>query len=414
MGEAIMASVGRSGVLPGLKWKLQTRIYTTNGTFVVPGNIKNNEIKVMCYGGGGGCYQTANQWDYAYTASKRGGGGGGWMNVKVFTNINALESISINIGKGGQQGATAAATSGGTTFFGKYLSANGGEAGNFGTYGAKGGNGGSGGGAGGKAYYSGDANGGTGFQFGGGGAGGQVRIDFSGSLGSLTATNLIGNGYLSISGNGGIYGGSGGGRAYYEYSAAIGGQDSMQMWYYTKQCYGGSYGGNGGICNNGNNGKPITIDFFNYNLLKDSLVNNPIGGKVGINKYSGGGGGGGYGGAGGSGGNSIRSGKILAFGGCGGGGGYGANGGNGFTVDNISNIPTGVFTTYGYSNASLIGGGGGGGYGGKGADGWLGVGGGGGGYGPSNYGAGGGGSAINGGYGKDGICIIQYYEMVME
>lgn len=413
MGEAIMASVGRSGILPGLKWKLQTRIYTKNDTFVVPGNIKNNEIRVMCYGGGGGSITIANQWDYAYSGSKRGGGGGGWMNTKIFTNINSLASIKITIGKGGQHGGTAAPGAGGTTFFGSYLSANGGQAGGYGNA-ASGGNGGSGGGAGGKAQYTGDANGGRGFQFGGGGAGGQALIDASTPVDNLTPTSVIGNGYLSISGNGGPYGGSGGGRAYYEYSAATPGQDSIQMWYYTKQCYGGTYGGNGGICKNGNSGKYITTDFFNFDLLKNSLINNPIGGRTGINKYSGGGGGGGYGGAGGNGGNSIGSGRILALGGCGGGGGYGANGGNGFTVDNISNIPTSVFTTYGVSNVSLIGGGGGGGYGGKGADGWFGVGGGGGGYGPSNYGAGGGGSAINKGYGKDGICIVQYYEMVME
>ena len=119
---------------------LQTELITNTRVWQMPGGIVNNTIHVRIFGGGGGG-------NYA------GGGGGGWMNNADITIIPG-ENVIITIGDGGTQN-----NSGGTTSFGRYLSANGGEA----PYLANGGNGGSGG--------YGQDNGGIGYQFGGGGSG---------------------------------------------------------------------------------------------------------------------------------------------------------------------------------------------------------------------------------------------------
>ena len=443
MGEAIMASVGRSGVLPGPKWKLQTRIYTSNGQFTVPGNIKNNEIKVICYGGGGGaCNDGSYYWTWGWTAG--GGGGGGFMTMKTFTNINSLEIININIGPGGTGGSIGG--TGGTTFFGKYLSAIGG----YGAQGRasqyrdgqmKGGSGGSGGGGG---YGGGYANGGDGMQFGGGGSSLYAVSNYLGPSAAykeyFTGKRLIYNNELyGAGGNGGRYGGGGGcggirvevnGYANENYSSdgssyfnnqlySIGGRGGCiydnEYNIYSKIIGYSGLGGNGGsYTKEPENGSKI-IDKNDNDLIDNNInfINLGHKGSIDSQLYSGiggYGGGGGYGGCGGKGGGSIShnlsthdgisSYNAILFGSGGGGGGYGANGGNGYKPGQSEDFPSG--------------GGGGGGYGGKGADADNKSGGGGGGYGPSNYGAGGGGTAINGSNGKSGVCIIQYYEMVME
>lgn len=391
MGEAIMASVGRSGILPGIKWKLQTRIYTSNGQFTVPSNIRNNELKVMCYGGGSsmsGCSWAGGNYNFC-------GGGGGWMNLKVLNNLNSFTIVNINIGKGGIYNRNnGQPIGGGTTFFGNYISANGGS----------GKNGGSGGGGGviGKTMgsthmeYPG-VDGGVGYQFGGGGGGGGISNVSAYSPSDYYDTNYVmcGNG-----GNGGIFGGGGG----------CGGK----LFNWSDKTFGikNNYGGNGGANGkNGSNGNSINNNYLD-NLENLKFINNNCGGIIDSVYYYGGGGGGGYGGNGGNGGKAYgHTGTIekgsSTVGGGGGGGGYGSKGGD----------------------ANCLAGGGGGGYAGNGADGtspdfsifnndyrspYSIFGGGGGGYGPSNYGAGGGGTAINGNNGKDGICIIQYYEMVIE
>lgn len=417
MGEAIMASVGRSGVLPGIKWKLKTRIYTSNGQFTVPSNIRNNELKVMCYGGGGGALNSP-------TDGSTSGGGGGYMNLKVFNNINSLEIVNINIGKG-------YLGTGGSTMFGKYLSANGGQSGRKydGTRNSLtpiGGNGGSGGGGGPSGSWSYDVGGGGNAEsFGGGGSGGYA-IKLYGNHTQLPtdryeATDPYNvkpdsrqsNFTIAVAGSGGPWGGGGGGLIEFK-EAWIGGGYRTYGLYTKKQGISNGNGGNGGIGNNGNSGNKInnTSLIIDNDLIKN-LLNNPLGGNCVA--YSGGGGGG-YGGAGGMGGGinskiynqSSTYYTLYHIGGCGGGGGYGANGGNGYCYN------AQWASEYFWQSPCGGGGGGGGGFGGKGADGNWTCGGGGGGYGPSNYGAGGGGSAINGAYGKDGICIIQYYEMVVE
>ena len=411
MGEAIMTSA-RGGIGgSGGKYKLQTRIFTSNGTFVVPGNVKNNTFKVMCYGGGG-------------SSDGYCGGGGGYMNIMELNNLQSSVSIPIIIGAGGFRNisnSSVKGNTGGTTTFGSYVSAIGGTGGAMNNYkNSKGGSGGSGGGGGSILY---GANGGDGFQFGGGGAGGD-GFDRSRSGVGYWVYNIR----QYCGGNGGNFGGGGGTTKSYKFNfhCMFDGYDSSDDPIYsidytmentgsnTLIGLGGKYGGNGGY-NNGDSGTEFDIDFLNMQDTSLILSKNSSYGKVGAGNYNnskiaGGGGGGGYGGIGGSGGNGLiiarapySSGNYrmnVGAGGGGGGGGYGANGGNGDA---------------GINSGNGGGGGGGGGYGGKGADAslirYISQGGGGGGYGPSNYGAGGGGTAINGLNGKSGICIIQYYEL---
>lgn len=379
MGEAIMASVGRSGVLPGLKWKLQTRIYTKNDTFVMPGNVRDNEIRVMCYGGGGGVINNT------YT-SISGGGGGGWMNIITLNNINTLQSINITIGKGTR-------STGGTTTFGNYVSANGGRFGNCYTsadrYGTSGGDGGSGGGGGcclDALIGVGEASGGRGYQFGGGGTGGSIYIGINGT--SLppaidSTANQMGDGKnVPKAGNGGKWGG-GGGCSMLVWSSSI-----PPLWcrrYYSNNSkgIGGALGGNGSLTGNGNKG----TDYYDDNTVLDKanfiFTSQSIAGE---GSECIGGAGGGFGGCGGKStgyniailNNAVNSGKfnVIVIGGAGGGGGYCSNGGNGnFNMPTILSV----------SSPQVGGGGGGGGFGGKGADANGNRGGGGGGYGPSNY-----------------------------
>ena len=308
---------------------IKTEIITNNTIWQVPGNcIINKGISVRIFGGGGGY--------------SRGGGGGGYMNNAILTNLNIYDRININIGAGGSG-------SGGTTYFGKYLSANGGQQGTSG-----GGSGGSGGG--GSGFWSPDGpgayDGGDGYQFGGGGGG---HYHYSSSDNSTNG------------GNGGKWGGGGGG-------TRQGGN-------------GGEYGGNGG----GASPKNGTNIFSIENLNMEDLSTMEFKGIGSLNRC---GGGGGYGGCGGYAHYYYDGYGGHYYYGGGGGGGYGANGGNGYDAQS------------GWHAAS---GGGGGGYGGKGADASRMSGGGGGGYGSANYGAGGGGKAVNGTSGMHGVCIIQYY-----
>lgn len=402
MSEAIISRRGSSGgKFIGV---LKTEYVVENVNWVCPAH--NGNISVRIFGGGG-------------ASNGSGGGGGGWMN-NADLNIPAGTMVPVTIGAGGSlayhfylQGF-----SGGTTSFGTYLSANGGEFGGN----ANGGNGGAGGGG---------PNGGIGYQFGGGG----------GSNGGNGGMWGGGGGATSYAGSGGTYGGGGG---------VYGSIYASEAPYY-KGGNGGTYGGGGGGCEcctvgiggtYGGNGGSNAADAENgtntsswtnvYNIGGVLLRGRGLGGTKDIIIKSSanmvvGGGGGGFGGNGGCG--YFYSTYKYTYGG--GGGGYGGDGG-----------PSRNFTEP--SDGSVDGGGGGGGFGGnggwakgggggygRGADGGNGAGGGGGyfsrggnnaggggGYGDGGdagmsggFGAGGGGrtSYINGTIGGSGICIIQYY-----
>ena len=350
MGESLIVRKGSksAGELKNLKIK----IYTKNDNFVVP---KTGSYMVRLFGGGG--------W-----GSQQGGGGSGWMNNGII-NLSKGDIIPITIGQAN------AGKAGGTTFFGSYLSANGGET-------AKaddGGNGGAGGG-GGLSFK----NGGIGYQFGGGGGGGANVCGWKNN------TYYGGSG-----GNGGMWGGGGGCSGY-----GLAGNRQMQSIIYAGNYgIGGLYGGNGGTGEinaiNGVNTIGLGLEYEGYGIA--GTHEETVTWYEYQKSISGGGGGGGYGGNGGRGlkgeCSSNRYGWTM-FKGGGGGGGYGCNGGD---------------SAYGYSDWGSAGGGGGG-YGCNGGDSSGHGGGGGGGYGPEGYGKGGDATIDSDQMNpaKSGICIIQY------
>lgn len=253
MSEAIIAkrNKGDSSGSGGSGTAIYNVEYITeNAVWTMPSNIINNSIYVWIFGGGGGGWAANTNDMYNGYGT---GGGGGWMNNSQLI-ITPGTRISIQLGEGGRSRGiygNSSVSSGGTTSFGSYLSANGGDAGSM----TSGGNGGSGGGGGGRW----NAKGGRGYQFGGGGGwndagqggpwggnGGTRNKYGENGINTSTWTNLIGNdpGGWGISGDylvghdvigfgagGGGFGGNGG---------------KGFATYYPKSCGGGGgYGGDG-------------------------------------------------------------------------------------------------------------------------------------------------------------------------
>lgn len=424
MAEAIISRRGGNGNSSVLQFI--TEIVSANKTWTVPDHIGNIIVRIF---GGGGCGYSNNY------------GGSGWMNNGELNLANGT-SVRITIGAGGTEG-----NDGGTTSFGTYLSAIGGEStGDGGAGGCPHGKGYQFGGAGGAYTMGSNAGfGGDGGIWGGGGGGACVQYKQQAGYGgyggnggmyggggggggtSTTQTSRGGNG-----GNGGSYGGGGGGgggwfQSPYDsyHPQGIGGR-------------GGEYGGNGG--------DGVQVSNKNQNTIANSQVpaengtntigNNQVpkrlqgsGARAEITNTKGygyhydgdyyettagwgGPGGGGFGGRGGYG-NSPRLEysyqDVYISGGGGGGGGYGGNGGNG----RVGGGGGGGYGGCGGSpnnNQTMSAAGGGGGYFGNGSN----SGGGGGYYTDANDGAG----VAYGLYGRggcgpisatQGVCIIQYY-----
>lgn len=320
---------------------------TSSCTWIAP-KARDQLFKVFAVGGGGGG-------GYGSSTYYGGGGGGGYVVIEEVAIAEGAE-VSVVCGAGGTAGTSSkAATDGGATIFGDYISAAGGRHGKGKTENSSnGGNGGSGGGGG-----SNGGSGGNGGTYGGGGGGGSSS----------------GNG-----GNGGTYGGGGG-------------AGSSSNGVFGTAGNGGTYGGNGATSGNNAGDSSAYLNATNYVdlLLSAQFITSAQGaGGGGTSSWLyGGGGGAGYGGNGGDGMNSQYGG--------GGGGGYGGNGGDGDSG----------------------GGGGGGYYGDGGSADVCGGGGGGlfcnGGDGASSCGGGGGGiSTATGSNGAGGGCYIVYYKEATE
>jgi hypothetical protein len=155
------------------------QVFTTNGTFVVPGNV--TRIKVELWGGGGGGGKGSSSWN-------GGGGGAGGYAFNVF-NVTPGANYSVTVGIGGTNGVAGTFSS-----FGNLVSATGGGAGTNATSNANGGGG----------------NGGTTtnsiVSFGVGGATTNSIVLFAGGAGQAGWAFESGNGASAI----GPLGGAGG------------------------------------------------------------------------------------------------------------------------------------------------------------------------------------------------------------
>lgn len=267
MGEAIIArgETVDPKLIPRYEETLKTELITVDTYWEVPKKAlveKGISVRIFGCGASVGGYDTY-------------GGGGGWMNNAIFNNLQRGQTIKISIGM----------NNGASTFFGSYLSANGGS-------GISGGSGG-----GGAVQLSADMSkwlttpGGKGYQFGGGGQAANYSFQSGG-------------------GDGGLWGGGGGGGG-----------------------HGGKFGGNAG--KNGTNISGIIDKLEDGTILVTS-------GLAGSSKW--GAGGGGYGGCGGNGldiswtaggggggfgANGGNAGWGSSFNMGGGGGGYGGKGADG-------------------------------------------------------------------------------------
>lgn len=353
MGQVVSASVATAKVTDVYGYGL-FQVFTSSGTFVVPDGVTKVRARVTGGGGGGGATGGGS-----YKAM--GGGGGGFAIGEYSVTPGA--SITVTVGAGGA-GATASGTgnyvngsAGGTSSFGAFCSATGGE--------------------GGKAAITTNPL----ASLGGIGSGGALNFSggksYTGAGGGTPGGGAAG----SILGNGGNSGAATG-----CYAAGGGGVGSN---------HGGNQGGGGGgVASPGGDGtsSPVLGGFGGYNIQAARVaspvaasgdVTAPNGAESQISnlrfiteKYLGGGGAGvrssgtanltgGNGGTGGGGGGAYTSAGTAR----GGDGGI-SGGGGGCANQNSSN---------GYGGAGgLAGGGGGGGYsnggtayGGRGGDGLV-------------------------------------------
>ncbi|MGC8474781.1 MAG: glycine-rich domain-containing protein [Acetobacteraceae bacterium] len=114
---------------PFLNWKLPSLVpgfgagvesFVTSGTFTVPNGITQVEVEV--WGGGSG--------SFASTASiASGGGSGGGYARKLVSGLTPGQTVAVTVGIGGAGGTTAgtAASPGGSSSFGTFVSATGGS-----------------------------------------------------------------------------------------------------------------------------------------------------------------------------------------------------------------------------------------------------------------------------------------------
>lgn len=110
-----------------------TQYFTSNGTFTVPANVTQIEVKVWGAGGGAANYGTSG------SGSGAGAGGGGGYCEKLIS-VSSGDIILVTVGTGGAGGSAGSTpddgTTGGTSLFGAYCSATGGGGGSAasGTY----------------------------------------------------------------------------------------------------------------------------------------------------------------------------------------------------------------------------------------------------------------------------------------
>lgn len=114
--------------------------FTTSGTFTVPAGV--TKVEVICVGGGGpGTYSNSATAGNPYSSGSGGGAGG--IAMGVVSGLTQGAAIAVAVGLGGvavsSASGTGTGTTGGTSSFGAYMSATGGNGGSWGGAGSSGG-----------------------------------------------------------------------------------------------------------------------------------------------------------------------------------------------------------------------------------------------------------------------------------
>lgn len=109
------------------RW-LRTTVFTANGTWTNMGDANYIVVHLLGAGGGGGGAQSISATGYG-SAGGSGAGGGGSIKYILATSLGATEAVSI--GAGGTAGASTptSGSTGGTSSFGAFCSASGGQGG---------------------------------------------------------------------------------------------------------------------------------------------------------------------------------------------------------------------------------------------------------------------------------------------
>ena len=210
----------------GTGWRTMQnkKVFTKNGTFVVPAGVNGIYI-TACGGGGGGA---SGRRDSSYHGA---GGGGAACIIHQFFSVTPGQIIPITVGQGGAGGVwnssmnvNAPGTSGGATIIGDLMTLPGGGGATGSGNGAEGKSGGVGGGSGGTTSGGGPgygASGGTqrgggGGSYGGGGGGSTHPNDYNpggspkegvyshGGSGKSSSGRNGGNGSFGAGGGGGL------------------------------------------------------------------------------------------------------------------------------------------------------------------------------------------------------------------
>ena len=101
------------------------QVFTSSGTFVVPAGVSRAKVTVV--GGGGGSCRTTDG-----TRVCAAGGGGGTA-IEIITGLVPGTSITVTVGAGAAPKSNGDGNPGGTSSFGSYLSATGGQGGTRGS-----------------------------------------------------------------------------------------------------------------------------------------------------------------------------------------------------------------------------------------------------------------------------------------